>query len=168
MSGTGEPKSDINAEIRLHRLKLVICLALVAGLFLTPKLWISSRSYPLMPVSTRLPTIAFPFDYAAFAALVLFTAIVAVLRKPRVSLAILFAVAVSLSLLDQSQWQPWFYQYILMFAVLAPWYWRGSDNSSEAPLNSCRTIVASIYIWSGLHKLSRSFVTSGFLWFLQG
>jgi len=35
-------------------------------------------------------------------------------------------------------------------------------------LNTCRVIVASVYLWSGLHKLNRSFVNGVFPWFLQG
>jgi hypothetical protein len=166
--GSDPAQSDARSDIRLQRLKLILGLALVAGFLLTPKLWVSTRSYPLMPVSALLPEIPFPFDYPLFVAMVALAGTVTLLRNPRASFAVLFVVAGSLSLLDQSRWQPWFYQYLLMLASLALWHWHRRSDSGETPLNTCRLVVCGVYVWSGLHKLNRSFISVGFPWFLQG
>jgi hypothetical protein len=54
---------------------------------------------------------------------------------------------------DQSRWQPWFYQYVLMLLALA----LAGAGRPEAALNTCRLIVAATYFWSGLAKLNPRF-----------
>ena len=44
-------------------------LGLIGGLALSPKLWVSSRYYPLTPVGPLLHAFLFPFDYIAYFAL---------------------------------------------------------------------------------------------------
>jgi predicted DCC family thiol-disulfide oxidoreductase YuxK len=155
-------------EIRLHRVKLAVCVALAAGVLLSPKLWISSRSYPLVPVWASLPALPFPLDYVVFGALLAALAAAAVAHRPGPALAGLLLIAGSLSVLDQTRWQPWLYQYVFMLGALALFY-RGRTRgiSGMAALNICCVIVGSTYLWSGLHKLNRDFLTAGFPWFLQ-
>jgi uncharacterized membrane protein YphA (DoxX/SURF4 family) len=155
-------------ESRLQRLKLAVCVAFAAGVLLSPKLWISSRSYPLVPVWASLPALPFPLDHVVFAALLVALAAVAVVPRPGPALAALLLIAGSLSVLDQTRWQPWLYQYVFMLGALALFYGgRTRGISGMAALNICRVIVGSTYLWSGLHKLNRDFLTAGFPWFLQ-
>jgi hypothetical protein len=151
-------------DIRLDRLKPVLCLALASGVLLGGKLWLSSRDYPLMPVWSGLPPIPFPFDYVMVAALILVLGAVAVARRPGRPLAALLLIAGGLSILDQTRWQPWLYQYLFMFGALARYHW--GHTTGVVALNSCRVIMASTYLWSGLHKLNREFATQTFAWIL--
>jgi predicted DCC family thiol-disulfide oxidoreductase YuxK/uncharacterized membrane protein YphA (DoxX/SURF4 family) len=156
-------------EVRLQRLRLAVCLALAGGLLLSLKLWVSSRSYPLMPVSMLLPAIPFPLDYAVLVALILLLGAAAAARRPGRALAAILIVAVGLGLLDQARWQPWFYQYVVMLGAVALCYRsREQYDAQGAALNTCRVIVASIYLWSGLHKVNGVFVNETFPWLFQG
>jgi hypothetical protein len=160
--------SEPYVETGLHHLTTIVCVATIAGLVLTPKLWVSSRSYPLTPVATFLPQIPFPFDYIIFFGFLLLVALTAVAKNRRRLLGAVIATAAVLCALDQSRLQPWFYQYVAMLCALAPWYWRGHSTQARVPLNCCRIIVASVYLWSGLHKLNRTFIEHGFNYFVEG
>src|ERR671917_2684470 len=63
-------KARRGAENRLVWLRLVLAAALVAGLLLSPHLWISTRSYPLTPLWDAVPPLPYPADYALFGLLV--------------------------------------------------------------------------------------------------
>ncbi|HKZ26618.1 MAG TPA: hypothetical protein VJ086_01835, partial [Rubrobacteraceae bacterium] len=67
-------KAQREAENRLVWLRLALAAGLVAGLLLSPNLWISTRSYPLTPLWDAVPYLPYPADYALFG---LFVALVA-------------------------------------------------------------------------------------------
>jgi hypothetical protein len=134
----------------------VIC-GLLAGFALSPKLWLSSRSYPLTPVWSFLRPLPRPDDSIVFFALIvlLFAASVAPRREILIAL---FALLALVALQDQSRWQPWFYQYVVMLLAIAL---AGPERESEA-LDTCCLIVAATYLWSGLAKLNPNFTGTTF------
>lgn len=148
---------------RIVWLKTTLALALLAGIAFSPRLWISSRSYPLIPIFKELPAIPFPFDYLLVAALVglLWAALLS--ARPRKYIVGVVVVLGVLGCLDQSRWQPWCYQYFLMLAALGFYSWqRERGEQPETALNTCRLIVASVYFWSGVQKLNWNFISSVF------
>jgi hypothetical protein len=86
------------------------------------------------------------------------------------------ALVMLLMLCDQSRWQPWCYQYVLMLLALACYSWRAGELRREAEadakkrldaketldaeetLDACRLIVVGVYLWSGLHKINPAFI----------
>ncbi|HJZ94930.1 MAG TPA: DoxX family protein [Candidatus Solibacter sp.] len=135
-------------------LRAIVAAGLLAGLLLSPKLWLSDRVYPQTPVWSGLHPIPAPFDYVLYGALLL--AVVAAAIKPDTT-AILLVLAAILVAFDQSRLQPWFFQYWFMLLVL-------SRSESE---NLCRLIVFSIYFWSGLQKLNSGFAAGAFPWLVE-
>lgn len=124
---------------RILWLKTALALGFTAGFLLSAKFWISTRFYPLTPVSAKLPAIAFPIDYILFLALfVLLTAII-LFPGPRAPLFTFVAITIALGLLDQSRWQPWVFQYLFMLAALGFFSWKSSDiKGQDRALNTCR------------------------------
>ncbi|HEY1341721.1 MAG TPA: hypothetical protein VGF59_29620 [Bryobacteraceae bacterium] len=139
------------------QIKAALSLGLVAGLLLAPNLWLTSRSYPLAPVFGRLRPPSPPFDYAILAALLLLLACIAVAERPVKGIAAFLTLAVAYSLFDQTRWQPWFYQYVAMLAVLYTYFRNPSEERRETALHGCGLIVAAVYFWSGIHKLNSGF-----------
>jgi len=149
----------LNKFYNLKGIKIVLGLAMLIGMIMSWKLWISSRLYPLTPISSKLPTIGFPFDYIIFGILIILLLLIIIFRQP-LKVIILFVVLASLwSILDQSRWQPWFYQYLIMFSVLAYYYW-DKDNNERKHFTTyiLRIIIATIYFWSGVHHLNPTFI----------
>ena len=142
-----------------------MCLASVVGLLLSYKLWLSARTFPLSPVTTALPMIPFPFDTLIFILLILLLTIIFFSNTPRKYLLVFISLLLLDCLEDQLRWQPWVYQYLLMFTVLSffPWQLKKPGNQEEI-INTFRIIIASIYIYSGIQKLNVLFLTSVWPW----
>jgi hypothetical protein len=143
-------------------LRISVILGLLAGFALSPKLWLSSRIYPLTPVWPFLRPLSSPGDYIVLFALI--ALLMALIVAPRREILVaVFALLLLLALQDQSRWQPWFYQYVLMLLAIAL---AGSQRQTAA-LNTCRLIVAATYIWSGLAKLNPGFIGAIFPWLVE-
>jgi hypothetical protein len=151
-------------------LKLTLLGAFLAGLLLSPKLWLAERAYPFCPISSFLPPIPHPLDYLWYAAVLSLLCVALVLRRPARSLWLFIVLLTLLCLWDQMRWQPWVYQYLIMTATLAICFPSAADKpgNTEAALDSCRLILAATYFWSGLHKLNAAFPNEGFAFLLAG
>jgi hypothetical protein len=137
----------------------VTAAAIGCSFLLSWKLWLSFRLFPLAPVSDYLPEIPYPIDYIWFFSLLALLVVISFLPRSRTTVLIFVCLAASLSLWDQTRWQPWFYQYLFMLAAIGLLAWNEKDaGSNRAALNACRLIVASIYLWSGVQKLNITFV----------
>ena len=145
---------------RWNLLKNTLAAAMLCGLMLSPGLWLTVRSYPLVPVWDGLPRVPPPWDWLILGVLLAALGAVIAGRKPRLAMLVFVILAGLWSLWDQTRWQPWFYQYLFMFAVLAIGPPPDDPKRAQASLNACRLIVASIYVWSGLQKANKSFVDS--------
>ena len=166
----GQPASGsfLRLPPRILRLKIGITAGLVSGLLLSPKLWLSSRFYPLTPVWSGLRQPPFPLDYALFVGCVVLIVMIGILPRPSKLIGLYGALAVALTLLDQSRLQPWFYEYTFMLITLGLALRKNSRfETRTAAVNTCRLIVASIYFWSGLQKLNSGFIHDIFPWMIE-
>lgn len=87
---------------------------------------------------------------------------VIVIRPTSRVIAVFLAIATAYALFDQQRWQPWFYQYLVMLAVLG-WY----IDEREAATETLRLIIVCIYFWSGIQKLNDGFLHDTFRWMLE-
>lgn len=142
---------------RLTLLRLSVIAGLLAGFALSPKLWLSSRFYPLTPVWSFIGPLRAPGDSIVFFTLIALL-IAASLSPRREILIALFALLALVALQDQSRWQPWFYQYVVMLLAIAL---AGPERESAA-LNTCCLVVAATYLWSGLAKFNPNFTGGTF------
>jgi methylamine utilization protein MauE len=152
----------VNLSGRIDLLRITVILALLAGFALSPKLWLSSRFYPLTPVWSFLKPIPSPADAVVFLTLIALLITVAIVPRRELFIAA-FLLLAWLALQDQSRWQPWFYQYVLMLLAIA----LALRDHPEPALNTCCLIVAATYFWSGLAKLNPNFTGDIFPWLLQ-
>ena len=143
--------------------RLVLGGALVAGLLICRKLFLSARLYPLTPVIDELPAIPSPLDVIVLGALVGVIAIAAVVPRPRAWIVASLGLALVLAVMDQSRWQPWFYQYLVMLAAFA----LPRERGTTAALDVGRLVVAGTYVWSGVQKLNPVFAADVFPWFVE-
>jgi hypothetical protein len=139
-------------------LRVTLSLGCLSGLLWSRKLWLSSRSYPLTPITETLPAISTPFDYVLFIAVLLLLVIISINSRPLIPIVALLVVGLYLCLLDQSRLQPWIYQYAVMLAAFAFYLRRGPGEHNQRVLfNTCRLIIAASYCWSGLQKVGVGF-----------
>lgn len=147
-----------------RHLKYVIAGGLLAGLALSPKLWLSDRVYPATPVSPLLGSIPAPLDLIIYLALLGVLVTIAAVARPAKLIGLFALLAIVTAVFDQSRCQPWFYQYLVMLAAVGLYDRdRGDHDDVHHPaLNACRLIVACTYFWSGLQKAHAGFMTDVF------
>ncbi len=151
---------DLTLDSRARFLKALVSGGLLAGVALSPKLWIASRTYPLVPVAASFPRFRHPLDWMLVAGLAGAVATVALVARPLPALAAALCLGTLLVCLDQSRLQPWFYQYLLMLGSLA-WFYATPDPRRRAgAVNACRLLLASIYFWSGVQKINSNFASA--------
>ena len=119
-------------------------------------LWRTRPSYPRVPLIEFIPAFPPPFDM--FVLLLLAIALGVLVWRPQMrKLGILcFAAAVFLAAQDQSRWEPWFIEYVLLLSAVC------LSRSKSAAFTGCRMILAAVYFWSGVHKMNTSFATNLF------
>ncbi len=145
---------------RLFWLKAVVAGGLLSGFLLSPKLWLSSRHYPLCPISEILPNIPAPMDLLWFGTLLALLVGIALTPRSRWLIVAFVGLAGLLCLWDQSRWQPWSYQYLFMLAAFI-------STHAEQPFTIARFIMSATYIWSGVQKCNVTFLTDVYPWLLE-
>jgi hypothetical protein len=143
--------------VKIALLRISVIAGLLAGFALSPKLWLSSRFYPLTPVWSFIRPLRSPGDYIVLFTLIALLIAAAIVPRREILIAV-FVLLVLAVLQDQSRLQPWFYQYALMLLAIAL---AGRDRPVAA-LNTCCLIIAATYVWSGLAKLNPSFIGDTF------
>jgi hypothetical protein len=141
----------MTVDARARTLRITIAAAWILGLASSWRLWTASRLFPLAPVSDALPRLDPPLDLVIFALFIALLLVSAIRPSARIPAIAALALAVALALQDQMRWQPWFYLYVAMFAASV-------SLPAAGALDTCRTILASTYVWSGLQKLNATFV----------
>jgi uncharacterized membrane protein YphA (DoxX/SURF4 family) len=143
----------------------ILAFACLVSMLLSSKVWLShDRFFPTLPLISGLGEITYPFDVVLFSLTCAALLGIALTKWPWKCTAIFLVLASVLAIYDQSRWQPWFYEYCLMLAALA--FIGGRCGQSQSALNTCRLIVASTYIWSGIHKLNATYLTDTFGWLM--
>ncbi|HEV2705192.1 MAG TPA: MauE/DoxX family redox-associated membrane protein [Pyrinomonadaceae bacterium] len=152
-------RDALEPQLRLVRMSLA--LAFIAGLLLSRRLWLTSpRFYPTAPLLEVLAPLAYPLDYALFAMLLGALALSAFAPRAEVFVVAACLITVFLMACDQTRWQPWAYQYLLMLAALvvpAPRTPPDATKTLDVKLDACRLIIAAIYFWSGWQKVNYNF-----------
>jgi hypothetical protein len=159
-------KENSCAQIRLiTRITAAACLC---SMLLCYKLWLNERTFPLSPVLGFLSSLQHPFDIILFVLSCICLAGIVLLRKPQLLTRVFLGLSLILALGDQNRWQPWFYQYVLMFVILSFFDFRCDDpKQQKAIVNTFRIMVASVYFWSGLQKLNPHFLQDTFPWLME-
>ncbi len=138
-------KQSLQLPLRL----MMLCWMITKWICLP--VWFATRNFPMLPVHNVLlkaPALLhaglFWISAAAIVVLIFFP-----LRKIA---AVLFFVEILSCLLDQSRWQPWEYQFILMTAAYI------FIQKKEQLLLAWQLILAAVYFFSGLSKLQPAFI----------
>ena len=136
---------------RLRWLRIVVPVAFICGMLMSPHLWFDlGRSFPRAPIVTSL---TLRQDFVISIALVVTLILSAIKRR---YLAASVVLTIVLVFLDQTRLQPWVYQYVVMLALLG--FVLPEAVNTKAVLAANQIVVAALYFWSGLQKLSWTFV----------
>jgi hypothetical protein len=142
---------------RLRWLRIVVPVAFICGMLMSPHLWFDpGRSFPRAPI---VPSLTLHQDFVISIAIVITLILSAITVHARRYLVASVLLTIVLVVLDQTRLQPWVYQYAIMLASLV-FVLRGAVNQ-KAILAANQIVIASLYFWSGLQKVSWTFVNEG-------
>ena len=155
------------------RLKFALAAAFIAGLALSPKLWMGQRYFPHIPVVPELPPLPAPLDAIVYG-LMLF-ALVMIAVRPQVTrwIALFVGLIAVMAVSDQMRWQPWAYQYLWMLGAvgLGAGFAKNQDAKGQPDyalaVNAVRLVVACTYFWSGVQKMNAAFTTGIFPYLME-
>ncbi len=160
---------------KIYWTKNAIAIGFLIPLIITRKLWFgaASRFYALTPIHPSLPLIDYPIDRIVFSLMVLLLLLITFMPNPRRWIIAFLAIAIPYSFWDQSRWMPYNYQFVVMLLPLAFFNWRPEPDQQKALkkwLSICATlsiVVISIWMWSGIHKISMRYFAVGYPWLIS-
>jgi hypothetical protein len=129
----------------------IICLCWTAGKLMSPKLWLASRLFPLVP-PLKFLQVPGPVHLLLFISSLAILIAVFILPSKKYLILSLLIIEIATCLLDQNRWQPWEYQYIFMMLAIV------SNFKNEKNQNSVIAfIIITVYFYSGLQKINPYF-----------
>jgi len=131
----------------------LLVAGMLCGMMISLSLWMTGRAFPHLPCVAVFAPFPQPFDAIFFWATALVSLLSAFVPDRAALTWMAIGGCVILALQDQMRWQPWFYQYLLMLTLAAI---AGSRSAPPFQL-LCRIVMVSLYLWSGLHKLTPAY-----------
>lgn len=131
----------------------ITSLAWLIGKLITWKAWISDRIFPVIPVLDFLPEFSNAFHLFLFSCSLLGLAFCFFFPKRKYIFVAFLIVEIFSCFLDQMRWQPWEYQYILIFL-----FYLSYKKGTQQLLQLSAFTLCFIYIFSGLHKFNGGFL----------
>jgi len=155
---------DAATDTRIRWFRAVLAGCFLGSLALSPRLWLTGRGYPLVPLVDGLPQPPPPLDAALLAAMGLSLAGAALARRPRRFLQAVLAIGALWALLDQTRWQPYFAYYLAAAFTLLLYERTGSAPAPPRAraLAPFQLLVCCMYAWSGLQKLNHHYLATDF------
>src|SRR5947209_1179399 len=127
------------------------------GLLASRRLWLSSRTFPLLPVASWFPSLSAPWDQWLFGAVLL--SLLLACWWYRTMVLFFLSAMLFLYLGDQNRGQPWIYMYWTTLGMtLFP---------EEIALSAGRVILSAVYVWGGIHKCNPKFFQFVPEWFVS-
>lgn len=154
-------------EARLDTVVRALAVAFLACVAVSWKLWISSRLYPLVPLAGIVPPFPFPLDCLVLAALAGLLVCVAVWPRSRIPVASVVALVAVLFAQDRSRLWPSFYEFFMLMLIVLSRRPAGGEAEAARVLAGLRFVMAAVYVWGGVQKLTPHFFGEMFPWFID-
>ncbi len=131
----------------------LICIFWLTAKFISWKVWIKDRQFPLVPVFDWLnwPSL---FHYILFVCSI--ALIVFLVFKPfnKIILIALLITELLSCVADQNRWQPWEYQYLFSILICII-----NFKDHKKIIGCIAFVMAATYIYSGIGKLNEGYLT---------
>lgn len=133
-------------------LRTAVFFWLVAKL-ISHKAWVADRFYPVVPLFDFTDGIPNIFHLSLFCFSIACLVLVFAFPKNNLLLLALLLSETASCFLDVTRWQPWEYQYLFIVFVFLV-----NKNDRKAFFAAFLFLMGSIYVFSGLHKMSGAFL----------
>lgn len=151
---------NINWKVESASQQVNILIRIIALFWFVTKIWgyktwIADRLYPVIPAFGFFKYIPNYLHIILFIISLILLLIILFTKKRLALLISFFVIELFSCLLDTVRWQPWEYMYLSAFLVFIINFHRPKNVIVLMHL-----FLVSMYFFSGLHKLNRSFLSS--------
>ncbi|MBK9336961.1 MAG: hypothetical protein IPM98_10380 [Lewinellaceae bacterium] len=147
-----------------HSVLRLIALALPAHIALSWSLWYGGggRTFPLLPLwgPAYLP-VDFWLEGVQIAAFLLLTLTIGIFPQKKYAAHALGGALLWMIAQDLNRLQPWSYFYLLALGLLL------CSSCGAGAVRSLRWLLAAVYAWGGLNKITPYFAEDNFPWFCE-
>lgn len=138
---------------KVNWVRIIAILGVLILMLYAPKLWISTKVFPVIPLFDWLPIPLHPFD-AALGIFFFLIQVLYIFQNKRWQGWLIILLYVYLSLVDQNRLQPYFYQsFLTIFAIEI---FRKREFAPKV-LYAVILIFFATYFWSGIQKVNEDF-----------
>ncbi|QXP69612.1 hypothetical protein H0I29_13435 [Polaribacter sp. R2A056_3_33] len=145
--------TNLTDKQKINWVRILAILAVLIMMVYAPKLWVTTKNFPLIPLFDWLPIPTYPFDYI-LAGFFFAIQIVYIFQNKRCQGWTILGLYLFLALVDQNRLQPYFYQsFLTIFAIEI-------FNRKANPRKILYAIILiffATYFWSGIQKLNEAF-----------
>ncbi|TXD49083.1 MauE/DoxX family redox-associated membrane protein [Polaribacter sp. IC073] len=146
---------NLNDKQKVNWVRIIAILAVLVLMVYAPKLWLSTKLFPVIPLFDWLPIPTNPFDFI-LAGFFFFIQIIYIFQNKRWQGWFVLLLYLYLALIDQNRLQPYFYQSFLTILAIEI-FPRKTDYKKI--LYAVILIFFATYFWSGIQKLNEAFYT---------
>lgn len=151
---------DSNDSKRIRLLRGTLCLASLSAMAVSPRLWETDRPFPTGPIYPWIPDLPQMPCLLLSGLFALSLVVIGILVSPGKWVLVPPTLGLLLVVFDINRLQPWFLQYMPMFAALAL-------PRPNGRWSGCAVAIIGVYIWSGLQKFNATFAVQVFPWLLH-
>lgn len=138
---------------KINWVRIISIVSVLVLMVYGPKLWITTKDFPVIPLFDWLPVPLYPIDYIL--GIGFFLLQILYIFKPKRWMGItVLCVYVYLAFIDQNRLQPYFYQSFLtiLAIVIFP-----KNSPPRKILYAIILVFFATYFWSGIQKLNDAF-----------
>ena len=146
-------EKDISGKQISYLIKVIAFFWLVTKIW-SYKTWITERVYPVIPPLEILKNVPDFLHLFLFGFSLLALLLVLICKENRLLLISLFISELLSCSLDTARWQPWEYMYLCFLLMIIINFSRPKNIILLSHI-----FLVSIYLFSGLHKFSRDFLS---------
>lgn len=138
---------------KVNWVRILAILPVLVLMIYAPKLWLTTKDFPVVPLLDWLPIPKYPLDYI-FGISFFLLQIVYIFQNKRWQGWAIVILYVYLAFVDQNRLQPYFYQSFL--TILAIVIFPKNTNYKKV-LYAIILIFFATYFWSGIQKVNEAF-----------
>ena len=145
--------TDLTDKQKVNWVRIIAILAVLVLMVYAPKLWISSKTFPIVPLFDWLPTPTSPVDYI-LGGFFFIIQIIYIFQNKRWQGILIVLLYLYLAFVDQNRLQPYFYQSFLTIFAIEIFRKRAHQRKV---LYAVILVFFATYFWSGIQKINYDF-----------
>ena len=145
--------TNLTDKQKVNWVRIIAVIPVLILMLYAPKLWVTTKIFPVIPLFDWLPIPNYPFDYI-LAGFFFIIQIVYIFQNKKWQGWTIILLYIFLALIDQNRLQPYFYQsFLTIFAIEI-------FNRKANPRKILYAIILiffATYFWSGIQKVNEAF-----------